>query len=255
MADVVVVDDQDLLDDRATDDHEGEGVFELFVDRDGLTLHLMAVPAIERKWLWSSVEGFKTTSAGEPHDGRLSGPRDRRERTSLDLKVDGQPLRLLVPTDQLPERRLAALQRFIERAAHDDQCPEKAVDPEAPADQPWHYPPRTRRPSNARQRIAAVVVVVAAAAALGVMDASNGGSPAVPRGARAVAPAASSQGVTPGAPGTAGPATAPSSGSVGSVGSVGAHARAVSDVTPVPGSASGGANSPAQTPGPLPPST
>ncbi|HLI72262.1 MAG TPA: hypothetical protein VKU86_00185 [Acidimicrobiales bacterium] len=256
MADVVVVDDQDLLDDRATADHQGEGVFELFVDRDGLTLHLMAVPAIERKWLWSSVEGFKTTPAGEPQQGRLSVPGDGRERTSLDLKVDGQPLRLLVPTDQLPERRLAALQRFIERAAHDDQCPEKAVDPVVvPADQPWHYPPRTRRPSNTRQRIAAVVVVVAAAAALGVMAASNGGSPAVPHGAQAVAPAASSQGATPGVPGTAGPATAPASGSVGSVGSVGAHARAVSDVTPVPGSASGGANSPAQTPGPLPPST
>ncbi len=253
MADVVVVDDQDLLDDRATADHQGEGVFELFVDSDGLTLHLMAVPAIERKWLWSSVEGFKTTPAGEPQGGRLSVPGDGRERTSLDLKVDGQPLRLLVPTDQLPERRLAALQRFVERAAHDDECPEKAADPVAvPADQPWHYPPRTRRPSNARQRIAAVVVVVAAGVALGVMDASNGGSPAVPRAAQAVAPAARSQGATPGAPDTAGPATAPSSGSVGSVAG---HARAVSDVSPAPGPAAGGATSAAGTPGPPPPTT
>ena len=199
--DVMVVHDRELFSPEQLEanapDEPGEapaegGTFVLYVDRAGLTLHLMAVPAIERRWLWSSVEGFRTGTAGEPQEGRL--------RTPVDLTVDGRRVRLLVPSDQLPARRLAALeklaalQHMAEVAAHDDECP--GLEPEAeagpadpvparqPVNHPWHYP-RPRRSTRPGRVAAALVTVAAAVAALTFMAQANDGSipgmPHVPR--------------------------------------------------------------------------
>lgn len=161
----------------------GDGAFALYVDRSGLTLHLMAVPDVERRWLWSSVEGFRTTAAGETREGRL--------RTSVDLTVDGRPLRLLVPAEQLPASRLALLQKMVACAARDEQCSSApaGLDGErpSPADGPaavaygWGPPGRTAPRRGRRAGALATAVAVAAAVAVTVVVSSTPGRPAAQR--------------------------------------------------------------------------
>jgi len=69
------------------------GSFHLDIDRAGWTLSLTAIPTIERRWLWSSIAGFTTAACGHTPDGRPA--------TSVDAIVDGWPVRLLVPSEEL----------------------------------------------------------------------------------------------------------------------------------------------------------
>jgi len=110
--------DNGKLDDPGTEEASSTapdgGDFALSVDHEGLTLHLTAIPSVVRHFAWTSVDAL---SVGAADPGA-----DRAPRTSLDLTVEGQSLRLLVPAEQLPPASLSALEDIAD-AAFDGSTP------------------------------------------------------------------------------------------------------------------------------------
>jgi len=71
------------------------GSFELRVERSGWRLFDPLVPGIETRWSWDDISGLIATTGGHTADGEPA--------TSLDVIVNGWPVRLVVPDDQLPD--------------------------------------------------------------------------------------------------------------------------------------------------------
>jgi hypothetical protein len=81
------------------------GTFDLRVERSGWTLTDVEDPTIERLWTWETIAGIQVArNAGKTPDGRSA--------TSLDVIVNGWPVCLLIPTDDLPNAKVVALGAF-----------------------------------------------------------------------------------------------------------------------------------------------
>jgi hypothetical protein len=79
--------------------------FQLRVEPAGWTLTDAEEPTVERLWTWDSIGGLEVVrGAGKTPDGRLA--------TALDVIVNGWPVRVLVPTGDLPNETIAMLGAF-----------------------------------------------------------------------------------------------------------------------------------------------
>ena len=87
------------------DKGESLGAFDLRVERGGLTLTDPEEPTDQRLWPWETIGGIEVTrGAGTTPDGRPA--------TSLDVIVNGWPVHLVVPTDELSNAKIVALGVF-----------------------------------------------------------------------------------------------------------------------------------------------
>ena len=86
----------------------GGGTFTLSVDHEGLTLHLAAIPSVVRHFAWRSVDTLGVATEDPASDVA--------PRTSLELTVEGQTLRMSVPAEQLPPASLCALEDIADAA-------------------------------------------------------------------------------------------------------------------------------------------
>ena len=79
--------------------------FDLQVEPTGWTLTDAEEPTVERLWTWQTIGGLEVVrGAGKTPDGRPA--------TALDVIVNGWPVRLLVPTEDLPNETIAMLGAF-----------------------------------------------------------------------------------------------------------------------------------------------
>jgi len=79
--------------------------FDVNVDATGWTLHYAEEPMAERAWPWSVIGGLTVVrGAGHTPDGRPA--------TALDVIVNGWPVRIIVPTQDMPNETVAMLGAF-----------------------------------------------------------------------------------------------------------------------------------------------
>jgi hypothetical protein len=79
--------------------------FDLRVEPTGWTLTDVDEPTIERLWSWAAIGGLEIVrGAGQTPDGRAA--------TALDVIVNGWPVRILVPSQELPNETIAMLGAF-----------------------------------------------------------------------------------------------------------------------------------------------
>ncbi len=79
--------------------------FDLNVDPTGWTLTDVDEPTVERQWSWPVIGGLEVVrGAGRTPDGRPA--------TALDVIVNGWPVRILLPSQDLPTETIAMLGAF-----------------------------------------------------------------------------------------------------------------------------------------------
>jgi hypothetical protein len=79
--------------------------FGLRVESDGWTLTDTEQSIVERQWSWDNIGGLEVVrGAGRTPDGRSA--------TALDVVVNGWPVRLLVPTEEMPVETITMLGAF-----------------------------------------------------------------------------------------------------------------------------------------------
>ena len=75
------------------------GVYRVHIEPGGWTLVDVATPEVERRWSWEAIGAIESTPGGTTHDGRAA--------VTLDVVVNGWPVRMVFPAQQLPASAVA----------------------------------------------------------------------------------------------------------------------------------------------------
>ena len=77
------------------------GVYGVQIEPGGWTLVDVATPEVGRHWPWDAIGAIESTPGGTTHDGKAA--------VTLDVVVNGWPVRLVFPAEQLPAPAVARI--------------------------------------------------------------------------------------------------------------------------------------------------